>query len=411
MTIVNLGDATARDATDPLAFTRARFDLPDGKIYLDGNSLGALPLAAHGALDAVIREQWGRDLVSSWNVHDWIGMPQRLGARIAPFVGAQTDEVLVCDTTSVNLFKLISAALELRPGRPDVVTEDSGFPTDIYVARRAARLAGRNVRAVDPAAVVDAITGDTALVLLSHVDYRSGRCHDIAKVTAAAQAKGALILWDLSHSCGAVPVDLGACNADMAVGCGYKYLNGGPGAPAWLFVARRLQSVVQSPLPGWMGHAAPFDFDQAYQPAPGIARFLCGTPSVLAMAALESGIETFTGVDRAALFAKGSALGDYFIELMDGWADGLGFELISPRLASERGSHVSYRHAHAYPICRAMIARGVVGDFRTPDILRLGFAPLYNSFSDVWRAVDALRDIMETQAWNHAEYRQRAFVT
>lgn len=411
MTTLSFADAFARDAADPLAQWRERFDLPEGCIYLDGNSLGALPRGSAATAAEVIGTQWGRDLITSWNAHDWIGMPQRIGNRIAALIGASEGEVVACDSTSVNLFKLIAAALEAQPGRRTIVTEAGNFPTDVYVAEGAARMAGGVVKAVPPEQLMEAIDDDTALLLLTHVHYTTGRVHDMAALTRAAHDAGALVLWDLSHSAGAVPVDLDGCNADMAVGCGYKYLNGGPGAPAFLFVAKHLQERLHSPLSGWMGHAAPFAFEGDYRPAAGIDRFLCGTPSVVAMAMLEAGVAMFGEVDRATLYAKGRALGDYYISLMDDRCAALGFNLVSPRDATTRGSHVSYAHQHAWPICRALIARGVIGDFRAPDVLRMGFAPLYVGFVDVWRAVDALADVVEGGAWDRAEYHAKAAVT
>ncbi len=406
---LTLADAQRRDAADPLAYTRARFELPEGIIYLDGNSLGALPCATADAIADVVGAQWGQSLIASWNRHDWIGLPQRLGAKIAPLIGAAADEVIVTDTTSTNLFKLIAAALDARPGRQVILSEAGNFPSDLYMAQGVVAMRGGTLKTVAEAEILAALDDSVAVLLLTHVHYKSGRIHDMAALTAAAHATGALVIWDLSHSTGAVPVDLNGCNADMAVGCGYKYLNGGPGAPAFLYVARRLQSELHSPLSGWMGHAAPFAFEHGYRPAPGIDRFLCGTPSILAMAALETGLATFDGVDRAALFAKGRALGDYCIELMEARCAGRGFTLASPKTA--RGSHVSFAHADAWPVCQALIARGVVGDFRTPDVLRLGFAPLYIRFVDVWHAVEAVRDVVDSGVWNAPEFHARAAVT
>ena len=412
MTGLTLADAAQRDAADPLAYTRAHFDLPEGLIYLDGNSLGALPRAATAIVSEVLRDQWGQSLISSWNRHDWIGLPQRLGAKIAPMIGADADEVIVTDTTSVNLFKLIAAALGARPERHTILSEAGNFPTDLYMAQGVAAMReGCVLKAVPGTDTLAAIDETVAVVLLTHVHYKSGQLHDMAGITAAAHAKNALVIWDLSHSTGAVTVDLGECNADLAVGCGYKYLNGGPGAPAFLYVARRLQAELRSPLSGWMGHAAPFAFEDGYRPAPGIDRFLCGTPSVLAMAALGAGLATFEGVDRDALFAKGRALGDYCIELMEARCAGRGFTLMSPRDAGTRGSHVSFAHPQAWPICQALIARGVVGDFRAPDVLRLGFAPLYIGYCDIWRAVEAIRDVVDSGAWDTPAYHAKAAVT
>jgi kynureninase len=408
---LTLDDARARDSADPIAPTRARFALPDGVIYLDGNSLGALPRATADAVGEVMTGQWGRNLISSWNRHDWIGLPQRLGARIAPLIGAQADEVIATDTTSTNLFKLIAAALDARPGRPVILSETGNFPTDLYIAQGVAAMRGASVRTVAAADLIAALGDNVAVLLLTHVHYKSGRMHDMAAITAAAHATGTLVIWDLSHSTGAVPVDLGTSNADLAVGCGYKYLNGGPGAPAFLYVARHLQDALQSPLSGWMGHAAPFAFEDDYRPAAGIDRFLCGTPSILAMAALEAGLATFDGVAPEAVFAKGRALGDYAIALMDTRCAGRGFSLLSPRDAALRGSHISLAHAEAWPICQALVARGVIGDFRAPDALRLGFAPLYTRFVDVWQALETIREVVDSGSWDDPAHRASAAVT
>lgn len=412
MSDMTLGEAERRDAADPLGFARARFDLPEGVIYLDGNSLGALPRGAAAAVSRVVEAEWGQSLITSWNRHHWIGLPQRLGAKIAPMIGAGADEVIVTDTTSTNVFKLIAAALAARPGRSVVLSETGNFPTDLYMAQGVVTMRdGAVLKAVPAEAVEAAIDERVAVLLLTHVHYKSGRLHDMAAMTAAAHARGALVIWDLSHSTGAVHVDLNGCDADLAVGCGYKYLNGGPGAPAFLYVARRLLGELTSPLSGWMGHAAPFAFEDGYRPAPGIDRFLCGTPSPIAMAALEAGLATFDDIDAATLFAKGRALGDYCIDLMAARCAGRGFTLVSPRDGAVRGSHASFGHAHAWPLCQALIARGVVGDFRAPDALRLGFAPLYTRFADVWRAVEAIRDVIDSGAWDAPAYHARAAVT
>ncbi len=411
MSDLTIEAARARDDIDPIAHARTQFVMPEGIIYLDGNSLGALPRATLGAVSEVVTGQWGKDLISSWTRHDWIGLPQRLGARIAPLIGAAADEVIVTDTTSANLFKLLSAALAARPGRNVILSEAGNFPTDLYMAQGVAAMRGARVAAIAADEILAALDDSVAVLLLTHVHYKSGRMHDMAAITAAAHAAGAMVIWDLSHSTGAVPVDLSACDADLAVGCGYKYLNGGPGAPAFLYVARHLQEALQSPLSGWMGHAAPFAFEDDYRPAPGIDRFLCGTPSVLAMAALEAGLATFDGVALSALFAKGRALGNYAIALMEARCAGWGFTLLSPRDAALRGSHVSFAHPEAWPICRALVARGVVGDFRAPDALRLGFAPLYTRYADVWQAVETIREVLESGGWNDPIYRARAAVT
>ncbi|WBH18245.1 kynureninase [Sphingomonas radiodurans] len=396
------------DAADPLAQCRARFVLPEGVIYLDGNSLGALPVATAGRVAETVERQWGTDLIASWNTHGWIDAPARLGARIAPLIGAGADEVIVADSTSANLFKLLVAACEARSGQSTILTEAGNFPTDLYVAQGvAATLPGRRVHAAsDVAAAIDA---DTAVVLLTHVHYKSGAMLDMAAITAAAQAAGALVLWDLSHSVGAIEIDLNGCGADLAVGCGYKYLNGGPGAPAFLYVARALQEGLQSPLTGWMGHAAPFDFSDDYAAAPGMKRFLCGTPPILGMAALEAGLDTFDGVTMDAVVAKSRALSALLIAGIDARCPAL--TLVSPRDAAVRGSHVSVAHDHAWEICQALIARGVVGDFRAPDVLRLGLTALYTSFEDVWRAVEIIADVLAHESWRDPAYAVRAAVT
>ena len=405
-------EALRLDAADPLAPLRERFALPAGVTYLDGNSLGAPLHTARAAMDAVIDAQWGADLIASWNKHDWIGLPQRVGARIAPLVGAAPDEVIVSDSVSVNLFKLIAAVCLARPDRRTILTEPGNFPTDLYIAQGVAgMMADRRVRTEPAEAICDAIDNDTALVLLTHVHYKSGRRHDMAAITAAAHAHGALVLWDLSHSAGAIAIDLAGCDADLAVGCGYKFFNGGPGAPGFLYVARRLQAELQSPLAGWMGHAAPFDFDDGYRPAEGMQRFLCGTPPILAMAALDHALTVFDGIDMDLVERKALALGDVFLGLVEDRCSEFGFDLASPRESQGRGAHVSFAHPQAYAICQALIARGVVGDFRAPDLLRMGFAPLTTRFIDVWRTVEVLRDVMATKAWSDPAYAIRRKVT
>ena len=404
---MTLEDAQALDAADPLASLRDRFTVPEGLIYLDGNSLGCLPCSTPARVAEVVAREWGTDLIAGWNTHGWMDLAARVGGRIAPLIGAAADEVLVADSTSVNLFKLLAAACEARPGRTTILSEPGNFPTDLYVADGVARMLGRTVRTVAVERIAEAIDEDVAVLLLTHVHYKTATKHDMAALTAAAHAKGALVLWDLSHSAGAVAVDLGGCGADLAVGCGYKYLNGGPGAPAFLYVRRDLQEHLRSPLSGWFGHAAPFVFDDAYAPAPGLARFQCGTPPVLGVAALAEGVAQFEGVDLLALFAKGQALADLYIGEVEARCPE--FRLLTPCHA--RGSHVTIAHPEAYAICRALIARRVVGDFRAPDGLRMGFTPLYTRFADVWRAVDVLADVMRTRGWDDPAYRVRAVVT
>jgi kynureninase len=403
----------ARDRADPLAAWRDAFVLPEGVIYLDGNSLGALPKAVQARVAEVVRGEWGDSLIRGWMAHGWIDLPRRTGDRIARLIGARPGEVMVADSTSINLFKLVVAALRLRPGRPVVLSEAENFPTDLYIAQGAAEALGegRRLELVPRPRLVDSIGSETALVMLTHVDFKSGALHDMAGITRAAQAKGALVLWDLSHSVGALPVDLNGANADLAVGCGYKYLNGGPGAPAFGFVATRHQAAIDQPLTGWLGHAQPFDFSTRFEPAEGIARLLCGTPPVLSLAALDCALELWDRIDMTALRAKSMAMTTLFAELVEARCAGHGLALASPRDAAMRGSQVSFRHAEGYAIVQALIARGVIGDFRAPDLLRFGFAPLYLRFVDVWDAVEHLVQVLKTREWDRPAHRQRAAVT
>jgi len=402
----------ALDAADELAYLREEFALPQGIVYLDGNSLGALPRAAVGRLRDVVEREWGVGLIRSWNRHGWIDLSARVAALLAPLVGAAADELAVADSTSVNLFKLLAGALRLRPGRKLILSEEENFPTDLYVAQGlSALLDGVSHRLVPRAGLAQALDESVAVLMLTHVDFRTGALHDMAQWTRAAHRAGALALWDLSHSAGALPVDLAGCEADLAVGCGYKYLNGGPGAPAFAFVARRHLGVFETPLAGWMGHAEPFAFDPRYRPAAGIARLLCGTPPVLSLAALECGVETISRAGVARLRRKSMILTDLFVRLVEQECPGAGLALASPREAERRGSQVALRHAEGYAIVQALGARGVIADFRTPDVLRFGFAPAYLRFCDVWDAVVALRAVMERREWERPEHAERAKVT
>ncbi len=404
-------DAEALDAADPLAGFRDAFDLPDGIIYLDGNSLGPLPRATAGRLSQVIHEEWGKGLITSWNAAGWIDAPQKVGGKIARLIGAKANEVVVADSTSVNLFKLAAGALSLRPGRRTLLTEDNNFPTDNYILQGLAGLSGATLKIVPPDEIVSATDEDTAAVVLTHVHYTSARRHDMAGVTAAAHARGALALWDLSHTAGALAVDLNAAGADLAVGCGYKYFNGGPGAPAFLFVAERHQAAIRSPLSGWMGHAAPFAFEPAYRPAPDIRAQLCGTPAILGLAALDVGLDLLLEAGPAAIEAKGLALCDLFMSLVEDRCGGFGLKLSGSRRMTERGLHVSWSHPEGYALIQALIARGVIGDFRDPDIARFGFSPLFLRYVDVWDAVEMMADLLETAAYLQPEFQHRAAVT
>ena len=422
-------DCLARDAADPLAPLRERFALPDGVIYLDGNSLGALPRATADRLDAVIRQEWGEGLIRSWNTAGWIERPQRVGDRIARLIGAAPAEVHVADSTSINLFKVLEVALALMrsdaPERRVVVSERGNFPTDLYIAESVAQRHGYELVLIDRDELPQHLDEHLAVLMLTHVDYRSGRLHDMAGTTRAAHAAGALMVWDLAHSAGAVPVDLkgnaAVDAADFAVGCGYKYLNGGPGAPAFVWAhprhTQRLDALQwRQPLSGWLGHAAPFEFSPVYLPASGIRRFACGTPPILSLSALEAGLEVFEVAEAlggmAALRRKSTALGDLFIECIEARCAGHGLVLASPRDASQRGSQVSFTHPEGgYAIVQALIARGVIGDFRAPDLLRFGFTPLYTRYLDVWDAVEQLAAVLESGEWRQPEFNKRAAVT
>lgn len=407
-------EARALDAADPLARFRERFVLPAGVIYLDGNSLGALPKATPGRLEQVVRDEWGDGLIRSWNPREsggagWIDLPRMIGAKIAPLIGAAPHEVIVCDSTSVNLFKLIAAALSMRPGRKAVLSEPGNFPTDLYMIDGLARHGLAERRLAPRERLADALDADVALLLLTHTHYKTGAVLDMAALTAAAHEAGALVLWDLSHSAGAMPLDCAGCGVDLAVGCGYKYLNGGPGSPAYAFVAERHQAAIEQPLTGWFGHAAPFAFADDYAPAPGIDRLLCGTPPVLGLAALEVGVELIAemGVDR--LYAKSRKLSEFLRKCLA--ARGAALELASPSDVAQRGSQLSFRHEGAYAISQALIARGVIGDFRDPDILRLGFAPAYLSFADIAEVARHLAEVLAGGEWRRAAFTERALVT
>jgi kynureninase len=403
-------EARELDAADPLAFARERFRLPEGIIYLDGNSLGALPAAAPAALAETAERQWGEDLIASWNKHEWIDWPTRIAARLAPIVGAKPSELLIADSTSVCLFKLLAAAARARPGRKTILTQKANFPTDLYGAQGLADMLGLRVKAVDPDRVAGAIDEDTAVVTLTHVDYRSAAFYDMRALNDAARAAGALVVWDLSHSAGAVELDLNGAGCELAIGCGYKYLNGGPGASAFLYVAQHLQDELANPLQGWMGHAEPFAFVDDYRPASGILKFLTGTPSILALAALDAGLATFDGVSMADAAAKSRALSQLFVDEVEARC-GNEVRLASPRDPAARGSHVVFAHPEGYAVMQALIARGVIGDFRAPDLMRFGVAPLYNSFADMVRAAEILADILSSGEWDQPRYKQRAKVT
>jgi kynureninase len=411
-------EARSLDRDDPLAPMRRRFALNPRTIYLNGNSLGVAPRAAVARARAVISEEWADGLIGSWNKAGWFALARRLGDKLAPLVGAAAGEIVVTDTLSVNLFKLLCAALRLAASRNDdrrvIVAERGNFPTDLYIAQGVIDHLERGyaLRLVDDAAQLpDAIDRDTAVVMLTHVNYRTGFMHDMAALTQVIHRAGAFALWDLAHSAGAVPVDLNGAGVDFAVGCTYKYLNGGPGAPAFAWVAKHHQSTIVQPLSGWWGHRAPFDMDPVYRPDEGIGRLLCGTQPIVSLALVETGLDVFLETDMRAVRRKSLALTDAFIDLVETRCAGHALTLITPRAHAQRGSQVSFAHPHGYEIMQALIARGVVGDYREPGVLRFGFAPLYTRFVDVWDAVEALRDVLATQTWRSPEFAARHSVT
>jgi kynureninase len=427
-------DCAALDASDPLFSLRDEFMLPQGVVYLDGNSLGVLPKATPSRIAQVVEQEWGTDLIKSWNTAGWIDLAQRIGNKIGVLVGAKPNELIVADSTSVNLYKALKAALAVgavsSARRKRIVSERSNFPTDLYIADSVAREHGLELVLVDAEDLATHLNDELAVLLLTHVNYRTGRQHDMAAITRAAHAAGALVVWDLAHSAGAVPVDLNAAHADFAIGCGYKYLNGGPGAPAFVWAHARHTSKMdreqlRQPLSGWLGHAAPFQFTADYRPALGIQRFVCGTPPVVSLAALECGLDVFAKAEARggmqALRKKSLALTDLFIALVESRCASHGLTLVTPRIGTLRGSQASFAHPGGYAIMQALIGRGVIGDFRAgdaassraeaADLLRFGFTPLYTSFTDAWDAVDRLRTVLESGEWHEARFHQRAAVT
>ena len=424
--MITLQDCQQRDASDPLRSLRDLFSLPPGLIYLDGNSLGAMPKSAAARAAQVVTQEWGQDLIQSWNKAGWFDLPQRLGNRIAPLIGAGQDQVVATDSTSINLYKVLSAAITIAkqdaPLRRVLLSERSNFPTDLYIAEGLCQAQGFTLKLVEPEEIAAALDSDLAVLMLTHVNYRTGAMHDMASVTAAAHAAGALMVWDLAHSAGAVPVDL--LGADFAVGCGYKYLNGGPGAPAFLWVNPLHTERFWQPLSGWWGHAAPFAFTPDYQPAPGVTRYLCGTQPVVSLSLLACGLDGCAAAEplggMAALRAKSLALTDLFIALVEQRCEGYGLGLATPREHAKRGSQVCLTREHgqgAFAIVQALIARGVVGDFRAgdgathKDILRFGFTPLYIGFEEVWNAVEHLYQVLANGEWQRPEFKQQQAVT
>lgn len=411
---MTLPDFAALDASDSLAPLREHFALPEGKIYLDGNSLGALPKAALARVETVVRQEWGNDLISSWNSNDWINLPVTVGEKIAGLLGAAAGQVISCDNVSINLFKLIVTALQLQPGRRIILTQEDNFPTDLYMTQGVGGLLGEqrcSTRAVPADQLLDAMDRDVALLLLTQVNFRDGRLHDIEAITRAAHAKGVLVLWDLAHSAGVVPLALDHWRVDMAVGCGYKFLNGGPGAPGFLYLAREHQNQVRQPLSGWLGHAEPFAFEPDYRPAPGVACYLGGTPGIIGLSALDAALDVFAGLNMTQVRAKSSAMTALFIEGVLSSPAAEHCRVLTPLAANERGSQVSLGHPQAYGVAQALIEAGVVVDFRAPDIVRFGFSPLYNSYQDVADALQQLLRILAEGEYLEARFATRAKVT
>ena len=412
--IPDLAEVEAMDAADPLRSMRDRFVLPEGVIYLDGNSLGAASANVFAEIESAARREWAQDLIRAWNTAGWFDMPIELGDQLGRLIGAAAGQTVVCDTTSINIYKVLHAALAMRPERSVIVAEGDSFPTDLYMAegvastRRGTRL---RLEGVDAPTIEDLIDSEVAVILVNQVNYKSGRLRDMAALTRKAHQAGALIVWDLCHTAGALPVDLDGANADFAIGCTYKYLNGGPGAPAFIYAAHRHHGDISQPLSGWWGHARPFAFEQGYAAGSGIRRFLCGTQPVLSMRALKGALDLWDEVDMQAVRAKSIALTDLFIRLVEARCGAFGLELESPRSGAERGSQVSFAHPYGYQVMRALIERGVIGDFRAPSTIRFGFTPLYVGYRDVWNAVEVLEDILRTGAWQDARFAVKTAVT
>ena len=410
----DLATVEALDAADPLRAIRARFTLPEGVIYLDGNSLGAAPSTALAELGKAVSREWSQGLIRSWNDAGWFDLPLKLGDRIGRLVGAGEGQTVVADTTSINIYKALHAALALRPGRNVIVAEGGSFPTDLYMAEGVVSARPGTLlklEGIDAPTIEELVDADVAVVLVNHVNYRTGELRDMAALTRRIHEAGALAVWDLCHSAGALPVELDAANVDFAVGCTYKYLNGGPGAPAFIYAARRHHKRIDQPLSGWWSHARPFAMEPGYEGASGIRRFQCGTQPILSLRALEGALAIWDEVDMAALREKSLALSDLFIALVEARCGPYGVILETARAHARRGSQVSFSHAHAYEVMQALIERGVIGDFRAPSTLRFGFTPLYIGYGDVWNAAAMLEDILARDVWQHPRFAVRAAVT
>lgn len=407
-------EAETLDTDDPIANIKYRFEIPQNTIYLDGNSLGALSKDAKQRAREVIDTQWGKDLITSWNKHNWIELPLQVGEKIAPLIGAGAGQTVCCDSISVNLFKLLSGAIAMQKGRRKVVSQTDNFPTDLYMVQGLQQQLGADkcqMVMVDEDSIESSLDESVAVLLLTHVNFRSGKIHDMKNITQLAHERGILVIWDLAHSAGVLDVQLDQCNVDFAVGCGYKYLNGGPGAPAFIYIAKHLQGRFSQPLSGWMGHRSPFDFSPQYHASEGINQCLAGTPSILSMSVLDASLDVFESISMQQVRTKSIGLGDFFQECLAQFELIDEFEFASPLDSNQRGSQVALAHDYAYAICQALIESGVVTDFRSPNILRFGFAPLYISYTDIQKACEILRQIMVEKTYQQARFHERSVVT
>ena len=411
---MNFQDVLDLDRDDMLAGKRAEFSLPENIIYLDGNSLGAMPLVANERSVRILQKQWGRDLITSWNDHHWIDLPTIVGEKIAALIGAAKGQVICCDSTSVNLFKLLCTALGMQKNRSIVLSQKDNFPADLYMVQGLSQLSSESfceLEVCEEDDIESRLDETVAVLMLTHVNYRSGKLHDMQRLTELAREKGILVIWDLAHSTGALPLQLDNWNVDFAVGCGYKYLNGGPGAPGFIYAAERHHRFINQPLSGWMGHAEPFSFNEDYRAAAGVKQFLCGTPPVVSMSLLDASLDVFDNVDIHDLRAKSVSLSELFLQLVENKPELNELKLISPKETSERGSQLAFAHPQAFSICQAMIDRGVIADFRAPDVLRIGFAPLYLRYQDIWNSVDTLAEILDSGIYREEKFSRVQTVT
>ena len=411
---MNFQQIKDKDSSDRLAHKRDEFHLPSGRIYLNGNSLGPLPRSAKLRAREIVERQWGEDLVASWNTHGWIDLPFTAGEKIAALIGAGPEQVLCCDSISINLFKLLAVCLQLQTGRRVVLSQEDNFPTDLYAAHGLQQLLGENrceLKAVGADQLQQCLTEEVAVLFLTHVNFRSGKLHDMQGLTRQAHQQGILVVWDLAHSAGVLPLELDAWGVDFAVGCGYKFLNGGPGAPAFIYANRKHHDKFEQPLQGWMGHVSPFDFDPGWKPAGGIAQFLTGTPSILSLATLDAALDVFDDIALGDVRQKSTELSSLFLALVESRAELQDLVLESPRDAAQRGSQLAFSHPQSYAICRALNAEGVIADFRSPDLLRVGFSPLILTYEDIWRSVEILAKVVGEESYKAGEFNRRLKVT